>query len=202
MKATKVVVEKVNNNVVEVLGKTYDSVTFSGDVNSREKVKRALITLEDVDEGMTVRGEGRDTLIRKVKAENKVELRVQLLNAEGIDDGKSLASVFVKGVWTADDAENPGMIDVFVAESDENVAALNQLRNIAKALAETPTGLRALGKWYPVVDGKRVIIRLVAEIEKTGRIERPVVSLEPECGCDCGCDDCGDDDDDGDGDTF
>jgi hypothetical protein len=40
------------------------------------------------------------------------------------------------------------------------------------------------------------IIRLIGEIEKTGKIERPVVEREPECdGCDC-CDDDGDCDED------
>ena len=72
------------------------------------------------------------------------------------------------------------------------MSALGEIRNIACALSHTETGARALGKWYPVVDGKRVIIRLVAEIEKCGRIERPVVEREPEC---CDCDPCGDEDD-------
>ena len=199
MKTTKVVVEKVNTTTVNVIGKTFDSVTYSGDVNSREKIKgQTFITLDDVDDNMTVRGEGKDSIIRKVEAVDKVEVGVQLLNAEALKDGKSLATAILKKVWKAKGKEND-LDEIFVMRGT-NMDALGDLRNIACALAHTETGARALGKWYPVVDGKRAIIRLVAEIEKTGMIERPVVAREPEtcpcCGEDpCCCDDDGDEDD-------
>ena len=63
----KLIVEKVNTDSREVLGKTCDSSTYSGDTGSREKIKgQTYITTEDVDDNMTVRGDGEDNLIRKV----------------------------------------------------------------------------------------------------------------------------------------
>jgi len=194
MKTTKVVVEKVNTVTVNVIGKTYDSATYSGDVNSREKIRgQTFITADDVEDNMTVRGEGKDSIIRKVEPVEKAEVFIQLLNAESLKDGKSLASAILKKVWKAKGVEND-MDEIFVMRGT-NQNALGEVLNIASALAHTETGARALGKWYPVVDGKRVLIRLVAEIEKTGKIERQVVEREPET-CDCGCcDGCCDDDD-------
>jgi len=185
MKTTKVVIEKVNTATVNVIGKTFDSATYSGDVNSREKIKgQTFITLDDVDDNMTVRGEGKDSIIRKVEEVDKVEVGAQLLNAESLADGKSLATAILKKVWKAKGKEND-LDEIFVMRGT-NESALGDLLNIAHALSHTETGARALGKWYPVVGGKRIIIRLIGEIEKTGKIERPVVEREPECEC---CDD-------------
>ena len=188
MKTTKVVVEKVNTTTVNVIGKTYDSATYSGDVNSREKIKgQTFITTDDVEDNMTVRGEGKDSIIRKVEAVEKAEVGIQLLNAESLKDGKSLATAILKKVWKAKGKEND-MDEIFVMRGT-NESALGEIRNIACALAHTETGARALGKWYPTVDGKRVLIRLVSGIDKVGKIERQVVEREPECCCDeCCCD--------------
>ena len=195
MKTTKVVVEKVNTTTVNVIGKTFDSATYSGDVNSREKIKgQTFITTDDVEDNMTVRGEGKDSIIRKVEAVEKVEVGIQLLNAEDLKDGKSLATAILKKVWKAKGKENEDLDEIFVMRGT-NESALGEIRNIACALAHTETGARALGKWYPVIEGKRVIIRLIGEIEKTGKIERPVVEREPEYD-DCCCDDCDDCDED------
>jgi len=189
MKTTKVVVEKVNTVTVNVIGKTYDSATYSGDVNSREKIKgQTFITTDDVEDNMTVRGEGKDSIIRKVEEVEKVEVGVQLLNAEDLKDGKSLATTFLRKVWKAKGVEND--LDEYFVMRGTNESALGDLLNIACALAHTETGARALGKWYPTVDGKRVLIRLVAGIEKHGKIESSVAEREPECPCDeCCCDD-------------
>jgi hypothetical protein len=172
METTKVIVEKINTDTVEIIGKTFDSATYSGDVNSREKiVGQTFITADDVGDNMTVRGEGNDTPIRKVEAVDKVEVRVQLLNAESLDDGKSLASVFLRGVWKAKGIENPDMDEIFVMYGT-NEDALAELRHISIAMGATTTGARTLGKWYPAVDGKRVIIRMVGGINKSGKINQ------------------------------
>ena len=65
----------MNTDSREVIGKTCDSATFSGDVGSREKIKgQTYITTEDVDDNMTVRGDGNDNLIRKVEKAEKIEV--------------------------------------------------------------------------------------------------------------------------------
>lgn len=193
MKTTKVIVEKVNTNSVNVIGKTYDSATYSGDVNSREKIKgQTFITLDDVEDNLTVRGEGKDSIVRKVAEVEKAEIGVQLLNAESLADGKSLATAILKKVWKAKGKEND-MDEIFVMKGT-NCDALGEILNIACALGDTDTGARALGKWYPTLGGKRVLIRLVAPIEKHGKITSAVQEREPECPCDP-CDDCWDADD-------
>lgn len=177
-----VVIEKINTATAEIIGKTYDSSNFSGDICSREKIKgQTFITTDDVKDGMTVRGEGNDTPIRKVSAVEKIELRVQLLNAESLEDGKSLATVFLRGVWTAKGVENPELDEIFVMRGT-NDCALDGLINIANAMGRTPTGARAMGKWYPATadGGKRVIIRLVGPINKSGKIESCKVVSENE----------------------
>lgn len=169
MNTTKVVIEKVNNASVEVIGKTYDSKSFSGDVNSRNKIiGQSFITTDDVDENMTVRGEGKDTLIRKVEKVEKVEVSIQLLNAESVDGSRSLATAILKDVWTAKGVEND-LYEVFVMDGT-NSEALSEIREIASAMACTEVGSRALGKWYPVANGKRIIIRMIRPITKTGQI--------------------------------
>lgn len=189
MKTTKVVVEKVNTTTVNVIGKTFDSATYSGDVNSREKIKgQTFITTDNVEDNMTVRGEGKDSIIRKVEEVEKVEVGVQLLNAEALKDGKSLATAILRKVWKAKGVEND--LDEYFVMKGTNQEALGEILNISCALAHTETGARALGKWYPTVDGKRVLIRLVSGIDKVGKIERQVVEREPECPCDeCCCED-------------
>ena len=183
---TSVVIEKVNNKKVNVIGKTFDSASYSGDVGSRNKiVGQTFITTDDVEDNMTVRGEGHDTLIRKVEAVEKAEVFVQLLNAEGLPEGKSLASAILKGVWKARGIEND-LEEIFVMAGTANDRALCEIIDIARSMAQTEMGRRAMGKWYPMVDGRRVIIRLINTIDKKGRItEHP--------GC-CDCDECSDDD--------
>lgn len=170
---TNVVIEKINTTTANIIGKTFDSTSYSGDAGSREKIKgQTFITSDDIKDGMTVRGEGNDTPIRKVEAVEKIELRVQLLNAESLDDGKSLATVFLRGVWKAKGVENPELDEIFVM-AGSNDAALSELNSIALALSRTPTGARALGKWYPAtMDGKRVIIRVIGPINKNGKIDQ------------------------------
>ena len=173
---TNVVIEKINTTTANIIGKTFDSASYSGDAGSREKIKgQTFITTDDIKDSMTVRGEGNDTPIRKVEAVEKIELRVQLLNAESLDDGKSLASVFLREVWKAKGVENPELDEIFVMTSGENGNALSELIGIASSMARTTTGARAMGKWYPAtMDGKRVIIRLIAPINKNGKIDQKV----------------------------
>jgi len=178
----KVIIEKVNTQELDVVGKTIDSATYSGDVGSRNKIKRAFITEADVEDNMTVRGEGKDTIIKKASKTEKVEVSVQLLNAEKLDDGKSLATAVLKDVWTADSKENEGMVDVYV-KSGTNCQALSEILDIASNLADTATGARALGKWYPVnQDGKRLVIRIISDIDKKGKVSQD--------GCGCCEEDC------------
>ena len=180
---TSVVIEKVNNKKINVIGKTFDSCTYSGYVGSRNKiVGQTLITTEDVEDNMTVRGEGKDTLIRKVEAVEKVEVFIQLLNAETLPDGKSLASAIFKNVWKAPGVEN-NLDEIFVMVGT-NDDALCDIRRIANSMASTELGHRAMGKWYPSVDGKRVIIRLINTVDKSGHI-----SNGDGCDCDSPCDD-------------
>lgn len=179
---TSVVIEKINNNRVNVIGKTFDSRSYSGDAGSREKIKgQTFITTDDITEGMTVRGEGKDTPIRKVEPCSKQEVFIQLLNAENLDDGKSLASAILKNVWTAKGVENPEMTEIFVMNDGENLGPLCEICNIARSMAGTDTGSRAMGKWYPVVDEKRVIIRLIAPVDKSGRIVSEHDSEHDDC---------------------
>lgn len=167
----KLIIEKVNTNSVEVIGKTCDSFTFSGDVGSREKIKgQTYLTVDDVDDNMTVRGDNKDNLIRKVTKVDKVELGVQLLNAESIGDGKSLATVILRDVYTSKGRENPDLDEIFV-KSDTNTVQLGELLGIADKMARTPTGDRAGGKWYPIKkNGGRVIIRIYDTVNNKGRI--------------------------------
>lgn len=169
----KLIVEKVNTNTVEVIGKTTDSSTYSGDASSREKIKgRIYLTEEYVEDNMTVRGDGEDNLIRKVTKVDKMELRVQLLNAESLDDGKSLATAILRDVHTSAGKENADMIEVFVKEGT-NADQLNEILSLAAKMARTPTGDRANGKWYPATkEGKRVIIRLYGEVDAKGKVVR------------------------------
>lgn len=168
---TTVVIEKINNNKVDIIGKTFNSVDYSGDVGSRERISgQTFITTNDIKEGMTIRGDGRDTPIRKVEPMEKAEVFIQLLNAESIEGSKSLASAILKGVWTAKGVENPELSEIFVMDDGSNTEALREIKSIANAMARTELGMRAMGKWYPVVDGKRVIIRIIAEIDKGGNI--------------------------------
>lgn len=167
----KVVIEKVNTNTVDVIGKTYDSCTYSGDPMSRDKVSgQTFITTDDVGESMTVRGEGKDTIIKKVESAEKVEIGIALVNAESLDDGKSLATAILKGVWTAKGSD--GKLDEVYVMCGTNVDALGEIVSIAGKMARTPTGDRANGKWYPFdkATGKRVLIRMVGEIDKNGKI--------------------------------
>lgn len=174
----KVIIEKVNTNSVEIIGKTFDSVTYSGDKNSRNLIKgQTFITLDDVEDNMTVRGEGKDTLIRKVEKLEKAEIKVQLLNAENLNDGASLATAILKNVYIAKGKEND-MKEIFVM-AGTNDAALNEIKNMALLLGETDTGARAMGKWYPSLNGSRVIIRLCKKINNKGKI------VESGCNLDC-----------------
>jgi len=167
---TSVVIEKVNNKKVNVIGKTFDSASYSGDVGSRNKiVGQTFITTDDVEDNMTVRGEGHDTLIRKVEAVEKAEVFIQLLNAERLPEGKSLASAILKGVWKARGIEND-LEEIFVM-AGTNGSALCEIIDIARSMTQTEIGRRALGKWYPMVDGRRVIIRLVNTIDEKGHID-------------------------------
>lgn len=177
----KLIIEKINTNSIEVIGKTCDSCTYSGDAGSREKIKgQTYLTLDDVDADMTVRGDGKDNLIRKVEKVEKIELGIQILNAESLDDGKSLATAILRDVYTSKGKENPELDEIFVKKGT-NCAQLNELLSIAAKMARTPTGDRANGKWYPATkDGKRVIIRIYGEVDGKGHI----------------CDDCCCDDED------
>ena len=170
----KLIVEKVNTNTVEVIGKTCDSSTYSGDTGSREKIKgQTYITTEDVDDNMTVRGDGDDNLIRKVEKVEKLEVAIQLLNAESIAEGKSLATAILRDVYTSKGKENAEMTEVFV-KAGSNCDQLNEILSIAAKLARTELGDRANGKWYPInkADGKRIIIRLFGEVDGKGKIVR------------------------------
>ena len=170
----KLIVEKVNTDSREVIGKTCDSSTFSGDVGSREKIKgQTYLTTEDVDDNMTVRGDGNDNLIRKVEKAEKIEVAIQLLNAETIAEGKSLATAILRNVYTSPAKENDGMVEVFV-KAGSNCDQLNEILSIAAKLARTELGDRGNGKWYPInkADGKRIIIRLFGEVDSKGKIVR------------------------------
>lgn len=163
----KLVIEKINTNTIEVLGKTVDSATYSGDAGSRNAIKRAYVTLDDVEDNMTVRGAD-DTIIRKVEKLDKAEIGVSLVNAENISDGKSLATAILKDVYAANGVEND-MTEIFVMRGT-NETALGEISEIAYALAGTDTGRRALGKWYPTSNGKRVIIRVIAPVNNSGKV--------------------------------
>lgn len=176
--ATSVVIEKINNNKIEIIGKTYDSACYSGDVGSREKIKgQTFVTEADVEEGMTVRGEGKDTPIRKVEKLEKAEIFVQLLNAESLSDGKSLASTILRDVWTAKGVENKELNEIFVMKGT-NCKALSELLDISACMADTATGARAMGKWYPTMNGKRVIIRLIAPVNEKGVITSACITTD------------------------
>lgn len=173
----KLIVEKINTNTVDILGKTFDSCTYSGDVGSREKIKgQTYLTLDDVDGDLTVRNDRSGNLIRKVEKLEKAEVSVQLLNAEDIDEGKSLATVILRDVYTAEAKENKGLKEIFVM-AGTNCDRLSELINLAAKMARTPVGERANGKWYPSVDGKRVIIRIFNNVNSEGKIS----------GGDCDC---------------
>lgn len=167
----KCIIEKVNTTTAEIIGKTYDSSSYSGDVGSRAKIHgQTFITEDEIEGEMTVRGDEKDNRIVTVAKAEKVEIAIQLLNAESLADGRSLATTFLKDVWVKK-AEKDGLDEIFVLRGT-NDSELCELSTLAAKMAATETGARALGKWYPmdVATKKRVLIRLCAPVNEKGKI--------------------------------
>ena len=143
---------------IEVIAKTVNTV---GGTIDRKPVKRVLITTEAVAKDYVVVG-GDDTRIKGVSEIEEMELRVELVG--GI---KSLASYkFFKG-YTAKNAENPEINELFTEEGEK----IERLTETAKRMCESHP--ECDGQWKIIDnDGNRVIIREICKcLKANGKID-------------------------------
>lgn len=138
---------------VELVGKTYDSVTGTID---RKPIGRALITEQPGFEGKheVVAKDADGTVIRsveKIDEEHGIELAVEFVG--GI---RSLATKKVFKGYKAKNPENPDVTDLFV----ECAAVPTELVNIARRMDNVHPECDGQWKVVDVETGKRVFFRI------------------------------------------
>ena len=155
--------EKPTYEEVELVGKTFDSVTGTID---RKAISRSLITEQAGFEDKHIVVNGDESTIKTVEkiADDGVELFVELVG--GV---KSLASKKLYKGWTAKNKENGDVVDVYVDAMGEEVSKAKGLVDIAERMCAAHP--ECDNQWKIVdKDGKRVFIRLVdTEIDGRGK---------------------------------
>ena len=156
--------EKPTYEEVELVGKTFDSITGTID---RKPISRSLITEQAgfEDKHIVVNGDESTTIktVEKI-GDDGVELFVELVG--GI---RSLASKKVFAGWTAKNKENGDVVDVYLDAAGEDASKARGLVDIATRMCaahpECDNQWKIVGK-----DGGRVFIRLVdTEIDGRGK---------------------------------
>lgn len=156
--------EKPTYEEVELIGKTFDSVTGTID---RKPISRSLITEQAgfEDKHIVVNGD-ESTTIKTVApiAEDGIELFVKL-----VGDIKSLASKKLYKGWTAKNKENGDVVDVYLDAAGEDASKAKGLVDIATRMCAAHP---ECDNQWAIVDknGGRVFIRLVdTEIDGRGK---------------------------------
>ena len=138
---------------VEVFGKTISGSVF-GTID-RRPVGRRLLTLE---EGFAPGGakadqvvvDGDNTVIQTVEKVSEVEVVVQL-----VDGSKSAASFKFFDCYTAKNAENPEITDVFTTNGEQ----LDRIEACAERMCEAAPGNDGQYKVVVKDSGERVFLR-------------------------------------------
>ena len=155
--------EKPTYEEVELIGKTFDSITGTID---RKSISRSLITEAAGFEDKHIVVNGDESTIKSVEkiGDDGVELFVELVG--GI---KSLASKKLYKGWTAKNKENGDVVDVYVDAMGEEVSKAKGLVDIATRMCAAHP--ECDNQWAIVrKDGGRVFIRLVdTEIDGRGK---------------------------------
>lgn len=152
------VMEKPQYPEIDIVAKTVESECGTID---RKSIGRCLLTTEAVDKGYMVVG-GDDSLVKTVKEAEEIEVKVEFVG--GV---KSLASFKFFKHYTAENKENPNVVDIYTEESDK----LERIRECAARMAEAHP--ECDGQWKIVdKDGKRVFIRVICKyLKANGKIE-------------------------------
>lgn len=155
--------EKPTYEEVELIGKTFDSITGTID---RKTIGRSLITEQAGFEDKHIVVNGDESTIKTVEkiGEDGVQLFVELVG--GV---KSLASKKVYKGWTAKNKENADVTDVYVDVASEDASKAKGLADIAFRMCGAHP--ECDNQWKIVdKDGRRVFIRLVdTEIDGRGK---------------------------------
>lgn len=155
--------EKPTYEEVELVGKTYDSITGTID---RKPIGRSLITEAAGfdDKHIVVDGDGATIKTVEKIGDDGVELFVELVG--GI---RSLASKKIFAGWTAKNKENGDIVDVYLDAAGEDASKAKGLVDIATRMCAAHP--ECDNQWAIVrKDGGRVFIRLVdTEIDGRGK---------------------------------
>jgi len=155
--------EKPTYEEVELIGKTFDSITGTID---RKPIGRSLITEQAGFEDKHIVVNGDESTIKSVEkiGDDGIELFVRL-----VGDIKSLASKKLYKGWTAKNRENGDVVDVYVDATEEDASKAKGLVDIATRMCAAHPECDS--QWEIVdKDGGRVFIRLVdTKIDSRGK---------------------------------
>ena len=158
--------EKPSYPEVEVVGKTVASETGTVD---RRKFGRLLLTEEDgfgagTEKPNRVVLNGDDTTIQTVKKAAEIEIVVEL-----VDGSKSAASFKFFDVYTAKNAENPEVTDVFTGDGDKMERAVA----CAERMCEAAPGNDGQYKFIDKATSTRVFLRRIEKnLAENGKVAR------------------------------